>query len=345
MTPPLARLPVLLLWAFFAMTDPALLSATADSAATTAAGRLGRGICLGNALDGPSEGAWGVTLEESFFSTIRAAGFDSVVIPVRWSAHAEKNAPYGIEPAFLARVDWAIEQGLRNHLAVLLKIHQYEGLGSRPERDLPRYVAIWEQLAEHYRGLPHEVFFEISNEPGYAFSGPRWNQVTADVLRIIRRSNPARTVIVCPIFGGPMGDLPQLELPADDRNLLVRLYYFSPVEFTEQGASWVAGADHWLGRTWQGTEEERAAVAADFDRAERWAREHGRILYLGEFGAVNAADLESRARWARCVVEEAKRRGISWAYWEFCSDFGVYDLGKRAWRQPLLEAFGLRKQP
>jgi endoglucanase len=324
------------------MTGPALLSAATDNAAAIAAARLGRGICLGNALDGPSEGAWGVTLEESFFATIRAAGFDSVVIPVRWSAHADKAAPYRIDPAFLARVDWAVDQGRRNHLAVLLKTHQYE-FGTRPMRDLPRYLAIWEQLAEHYRGRPADVLFEISNDPGYVFTGPQWNQITADVLKIIRRANPSRTVVVCPVFGDPVGDLAQLELPADDQNLLVRLYYFAPIEFTEQGANWIAGADHWVGRTWQGTEAERRAVAADFDRAAQWAREHGRSLYLGEFGAVNTADMESRVRWTRCVVEEAKRRDIPWAYWEFCSNFGVYDLGTRAWRQPLLEAFGLRE--
>ncbi len=324
------------------VTLPALRAATGDDAALATAARLGRGICIGNALDAPAEGVWGVTLEESFFTAIRDAGFDSVVIPVRWSAHADKKAPYLLDPVFLARVDWAVEQGRKNHLAVLLKIHQYE-FSARPMRDVPRYLAIWEQLAEHYRGQPDEVLFEISNDPGYAFTGPQWNQITADVLRIIRRANPSRTVAVCPIFGDPVGNLAKLELPADERNLLVRLYYFAPIEFTEQGASWIAGADHWVGRTWQGTEAEQRAVAADFDAAAQWASAHGRILYLGEFGAVTTADIDSRARWTRCVVGEAAKRGIPWAYWEFCSNFGAYDQAKRAWSQPLLDAFGLRR--
>ena len=37
---------------------------------------LGRGINLGNALEAPTEGSWGVTLQASYFEVIKAAGFD-----------------------------------------------------------------------------------------------------------------------------------------------------------------------------------------------------------------------------------------------------------------------------
>ena len=39
---------------------------------------IGRGINLGNALDAPKEGQWGVTLEEKYFDLISEAGFNSV---------------------------------------------------------------------------------------------------------------------------------------------------------------------------------------------------------------------------------------------------------------------------
>jgi endoglucanase len=63
--------------------------------------RLGRGINLGNALEAPHEGDWGVTLKADYFSKIKAAGFQNVRIPVRWSAHAAREAPFTIEPKFL----------------------------------------------------------------------------------------------------------------------------------------------------------------------------------------------------------------------------------------------------
>ena len=61
---------------------------------------LGRGINMGNALDAPNEGEWGFTLEEKYFQAAKDAGFNSVRIPVRWSAHALAEPPYTIDPNF-----------------------------------------------------------------------------------------------------------------------------------------------------------------------------------------------------------------------------------------------------
>src|SRR5262245_51928059 len=52
--------------------------------------RLGRGINLGNALEAPKEGEWGVKLKAEYFKTIKDAGFATVRLPVRWSNHADK---------------------------------------------------------------------------------------------------------------------------------------------------------------------------------------------------------------------------------------------------------------
>jgi endoglucanase len=61
-------------------------------------------------------------------------------------------------------------------------------------------------------------------------------------------------------------------------------------------------------------------------------------LYVGEFGALDRADHDSRVRWTRWVRHELDRLGLAWAYWDFATDFGVYDRGRRAWRPELLGA-------
>ena len=71
---------------------------------------LGRGINLGNALEAPRGVDWGVKLKAEYFGKIKAAGFNNVRIPVRWSAYAAAEAPYTIEPEFFARVDWVVNQ-------------------------------------------------------------------------------------------------------------------------------------------------------------------------------------------------------------------------------------------
>ena len=122
---------------------------------------LGRGINLGNALDGPREGAWGVTLEADYFRVIKEAGFNSVRIPIRWSAHASTAAPYDIETDFFRRVDWAIGQALSRNLAAVINVHHYEEMNKDPVQSLPRLVELWQQISLRYQNQPNSLMFEL----------------------------------------------------------------------------------------------------------------------------------------------------------------------------------------
>jgi endoglucanase len=76
-----------------------------------------------------------------------------------------------------------------------------------------------------------------------------------------------------------------------------------------------------------------------FETAAQWNRATGVPAHLGEFGAHSAADMASRATWARTVRDEAERRGIGWAWWELASDFsGVWSPPTRGWVEPLRRA-------
>src|ERR1700761_8867607 len=92
-----------------------------------------RGINLGNGLDAPNEGEWGVVLKPEHFSMAKAAGLDHVRLPVRFSVHAAKDAPYAIDEALLKRVDWAVEQAHANGLSVIIDLHHYEELMKDPK--------------------------------------------------------------------------------------------------------------------------------------------------------------------------------------------------------------------
>src|SRR5262249_12475238 len=132
--------------------------------------------------------------------------------------------------------------------------------------------------------------------------------------------------------------LDKLQLPRDDRNLIVTVHFYDPFEFTHQGAPWAKGADKWKGRQWLGTESEQAAIGKSLEKAATWGKAHDRPIFPGEFGAYQQADMDSRARWTRFVAREAEKFGMSWAYWEFCAGFGAYDPMAEAWREPLRDA-------
>jgi endoglucanase len=90
-----------------------------------------------------------------------------------------------------------------------------------------------------------------------------------------------------------------------------------------------------IGVEWLGTEKELNAIATDFDKANAWAKAHNRPIFLGEFGAYDKAPMESRARYTSSVARAAEKRGWSWAYWQFDSDFILYDIGRDTWVEPI----------
>ncbi len=300
--------------------------------------RLGRGVNLGNALEAPAEGEWGVTLEEEYFRLIKEAGFDAVRIPIRWSAHASSNAPYSIDSAFCARVDWAVAQALSWGLLAVINMHHYDGIAEDPSAHKERFLALWQQIAVHYKDYSDSLLFEILNEPHDQLTPALWNGLLQDALQVIRETNPVRTVVVGTAEWGHIQSLDDLVIPDDDRNIIVTVHYYNPFHFTHQGAEWVSGSDAWLGTRWSGTYQEKQAVIQDFDQAADWAKKHNRPLYLGEFGAYSRADMDSRALWTDFVARQAEERGMSWAYWEFCAGFGVYDQATSDWNYPILKA-------
>lgn len=295
-------------------TPPPTLQPTPDSWDPFALNaRLGRGVNLGNALEAPNEGEWGVTLYEEYFALIERGGFNSVRIPIRWSAHAAMQSPYTIAPAFFERVDWAVEQALSRDLLVVINMHHYEEMFSDPEEEQERFLALWRQIAEHYADYPSELLFEILNEPHGALSPSRWNGLLKETLTVIRESNPTRAVVIGPVNWNSADALGSLQLPQEDRYLIATFHYYEPFHFTHQGAEWVEGANAWLGTTREGSEAQKRAVVVDFDRAAEWGRRQARPIYLGEFGAYNKADMESRARWTTFVARTAEERDFSWA--------------------------------
>ncbi|MFC4006795.1 glycoside hydrolase family 5 protein [Nonomuraea purpurea] len=298
--------------------------------------RLGRGVNFGNALDARGEGEPGFRLEERYFDEVALAGFDTVRLPVRWSAHAAETPPYRIDPAFFDRVDRAVNGALRRGLNVVINVHHYDEVCAAPDQHEGRFLALWRQIAPRYADHSEPLCFELLNEPRDPMTPERWNGLAAKALAVVRESNPDRTVLIGPARMNDIDALAQLDLPQDD-HLMATVHYYAPFAFTHQGAGWVKGADAWLGTRW-GDDADRATVRRDLTTAAAWASEHGLPLFLGEFGTFSKAHAASRVEWTAFVRSEAERLGMSWAYWDFGTDFGVFNPDLNSWREPLRQA-------
>jgi endoglucanase len=154
-------------------TEPNAASAKPDSFKMNK--MLGRGVNFGNALEAPTEGAWGVVVKEEYFDILKQAGFNSVRLPVNWSGHALKEKPYTINPDFFKRVDTIVGWAISRNMPIIVNIHQYNETYDAPLEQKERFVGLWKQIAEHYKDYPDILLFEAMNEPKRKLTAAIWN--------------------------------------------------------------------------------------------------------------------------------------------------------------------------
>jgi hypothetical protein len=276
--------------------------------------------------------------QDRYWKAIHDAGLTSVRINLHPFKQMDATSGHAIAPSWLETLDWAVKGALDAGLAVVLDLHEFGAMAEDPAGRKEMLLAFWRQVAPRFKDAPDDVVFELLNEPHGKLTPELWNSYLEDALAVVRETNPTRAVIVGPGQWNGISALPKLELPAADRNLIVTVHYYAPMEFTHQGASWTAEWKDKTGVVWTGTDQERRRVELDFAPVQEWAAVHDRPVLLGEFGAYDRADMDSRARYTAHVARTAERLGWSWAYWQFDSDFVLYDVAKDAWVEPLLKA-------
>lgn len=297
-----------------------------------------RCVNLANALNAPVEGDWGYRIEDSHLDVIKAGGFDSVRVLIDWHSHADAEPPYRIDPAYFERIDHVASASLEAGLAVIIDMHDYNALYADPETHGPRATEIWRQIAEHYSDAPPELIFEPVNEPRDALSGIVWEALAGDLVRAIRKSNPTRTIILGGDNWSSLYGLTRLHLP-DDPYLVATFHYYEPYEFTHQGADWFDDPPP-AGRPW-GTTGEQRAVEGHVAEGAAWGRDNATPVFLGEFGAFEAATASSRRDWTRTVREAAEAEGLPWCYFDFTTGFGVWDRETQDWIPEVAEPLGV----
>jgi endoglucanase len=269
------------------------------------------------------------------FQLIHDGGFQTIRINLQAFDHMD--ASNKLSAAWFKTLDWAVKNALANHLQVILDEHDFDICGKQLETCRPKLLAFWEQVSEHYKDAPAGVLFEILNEPNGQLTADAWNRLAKDALAIVRKTNPRRNVVIGPAYWNSIGSLNSLALPAADRNIIVTVHYYMPMNFTHQGASWSPATAKLSGIKW-GTDAEKHRVEEDFAGVQQWSKKENRPILLGEFGAYDKGDMDSRVLYTSCVARTAEHLGWAWTYWQFDSDFIVWDMAKDAWVGPIWKA-------
>lgn len=274
--------------------------------------------------------------KEKYFKMIKEAGFSS--IRVNLFAFSGMDSTYTLNPKWLETLDWVVKKGLEAKLMIILDMHEYNAMADDPIAKKEMFLSVWRQLAPRYKDQPNDVVFELLNEPNQKLSVDLWNQYLVDAINLVRETNPNRTLIIGPGNWNGIESLPSLVLPKEDKNIIVTVHFYHPMRFTHQGAYWAKDFKDLSGIKWTGTMEEKADVETKLKVASDWSIANDRPIFLGEFGAYDKGDMDSRARYTSYVARTAEKFGFSWAYWQFDSDFIVYNIEKESWVMPILNA-------
>jgi len=295
-------------------------------------------------FEAPSETAWGNPFKEEYISKIAEQGFKHIRMPIRWDVaeRTQLTAPYTVNPAFLARVKSVVDLAISKNMYVIINMHHHDEIFVNPAAVKPRFLSQWTQIATYFKGYDNHLLFEVLNEPHDALTPALWNGYFAEALAEIRKTNPTRKVLVGTASYGGLAGVKDLVLP-NDPNLILSVHYYDPFNFTHQGADWAGNKDKYLGTKWEDLTWEREQIIADFTYAIKWAKDKNMPLHVGEFGAYEKADMESRARWTNFLSRYFESQGLSWAYWEFSAGFGIYNPTTNTYKTPLVDA--LLKNP
>jgi aryl-phospho-beta-D-glucosidase BglC (GH1 family) len=271
------------------------------------------GINIGRHLENSTEGEGKRFVQEYYFEDFKAAGFNFVRIPVQWDQHTGTAAPYTIDPSWLNRVEQVVDWSLKHGLITFINSHHDRWILEDPNyttQEKDRFVAIWTQVAEHFKDKSDSLFFEIANEPT-TLSITQVNTLNSLVIPVIRATNPTRIIIYSGNSYTGVSHMKAAAIPNDDY-IMATFHSYDPWPFAGEGVG-----------TW-GTTSEINAVKVRMADAASWSSSNNIPVILGEFGTVGKCDATSRMKWFYTYLEEARRKNIAPAVWTDFGDFGVY---------------------
>ena len=299
---------------------------------------MGNSFEISRTYGGPAK-----PIDAEDFKRIAAAGFATVRLPVRWSDKTGGAPDHAIDPAWMARVEAAVDQALAAGLNVVLNDHHFDELAADPAANAGKLAAIWRQVAARFADRPTaRLWFEIENEPHDKLTNDNLLGTLAPALAAIRATNPDRPVVIGGGNWSGIDSLATLELP-DDPNVHPTFHYYEPFHFTHQGATWAGEVPKARTRDY-GTRADAEQLAGDVAKLEAYIARTGRTPFMGETGAYDGGtSLAERIEYHAAVRDAFAPTGIGVCAWAYTNTFPFWNQRQGLWLPGIREAFGLEE--
>lgn len=249
------------------------------------------------------ETGWGAPITtQEMVDGLKAAGFDTLRIPVAWSNMISDDGNYTIDPQYFTRVDEIINYAFNNDMYAIVNIHWdgdwWTGLGDADEavrnETMKRFKAMWTQIAEHYKDWSYKLILESANEElgdsfktalGLSGAYDKVNEVNQEFVTLVR-STGGKNADRFLLLAGFNTDIDKTVnakylVPQDsaENKLIVSVHYYTPSTYCIANNKY----NSWGYREDWGTDEDKEEMRTYFSKLQRFTDE-GVGVIIGEYG-------------------------------------------------------------
>ncbi|MHB8130405.1 MAG: glycoside hydrolase family 5 protein [Mobilitalea sp.] len=309
---------------------------------------------LGNTMDATggsgilSEISWGnpVTTKE-MIDTLKASGFNIIRIPTTWEKHLGAAPDYIIDEAWLGRVQEIVDYAMANDMYAIINMHHEEWhFPSYDNVDAAKDILTktWKQIADRFKNYDEHLIFEGLNEPRQKGTNFEWNggneegwdvinQLNAAFIETIRASsgnNPLRHLMIPPYAATASTNAWASFIVPEDDKIIVSIHAYTPYNFALNKT----GTAKWSITNANDTRE----IDNLMNSIDQNFISKGIPVIIGEFGAMEKDNLESRVAWAEYYIKKGAEKGIPCIWWDngaFAGTgelFGLLDRRTLTWK-------------
>lgn len=339
---------------FTKTNEPSSHTEGLDITATQLAKKMYLACNIGNTLESvgcsttsSNETCWGSPIiTQKMIDAYKAAGFNTIRIPVAWNIYAEENG--GVIPDWWKkRVKEVVDYCINDDLYVLLNIHWDGGwLERHVEASSQASVnetqaRLWKQIATEFKEYDEHLLFCSCNEPDtendeQAAILKSYHQTFVNTVRETGGNNGTRCLVI-QCAGTSAEKAVQYDyMPTDvvENRLMMEFHYY-PYTYAlmEEDADW--GPCHWFwGKNYQNivvdgvnrscTWHTEETVEKEFSDIKRMFVDKGIPVVMGEFAVMNRElSGEMKAKFEACradyyqfLTQTAKDNGIVPVLWD-----------------------------
>lgn len=310
--------------------------------ATEIVSMMDKGWNMGNTFDATDgkkddvysqETSWGnPRASKELIHGVKAAGFNTIRIPVTWYRFEDKDNNYAIDEAFMARVTEIVDYAMDEGLFVIINLHHEKWVN---DKDIDKtYVEIgkrlkatWSQIADNFADYDQHLIFEGMNEPRAQGANYEWtgnkdcyaavnylNDVFVNTIRSNGKGHNGERMLMIPGYAASSSQnvLDSIEIPnvggKPAENICISVHCYSPYEFclTDKQVAF---------------DPKRSADTSDITRlmssCKRLFIDNGIPVIIGECGCTNSGNNnDARLEWFAFFGAQAKAKGIPAIVWD-----------------------------